>query len=289
MLSELMIYLQAPSAATKTMALLAQAPSQQEQLDYAKSLRMLRVGWTMDQRRQYMEWFLKAMNYRGGASFGLFIEHIKTEAVAALPDDARKALKPIIDAKPEKISPQQTYAKMLEGRTVVKQWTVDELAPVVEKGLKGGRDFDHGKRLFGAVGCFACHRFDNDGGAIGPDLTGVGGRFSPRDLLESIVEPSKVISDQYQQTVITTTTGDVIVGRIANLKEDTYQVMTNMYEPDHLTGVNARVVKSIKPSKLSPMPEGLLNVLHESEIEDLMAYLLSGGDKSNKMFASATR
>ena len=39
------------------------------------------------------------------------------------------------------------------------------------------------------------------------------------------------------------------------------------------------------PSPLSPMPEDLLNLLQEDEILDLMAYLLSGGDRGNKMFA----
>ena len=41
-------------------------------------------------------------------------------------------------------------------------------------------------------------------GRIGPDLTIASGRFSTRDLLESIVDPSKEISDQYAVVVITT-------------------------------------------------------------------------------------
>ena len=59
--------------------------------------------------------------------------------------------------------------------------------------MKQKRDFDRGRKLFGEAQCFSCHRFDNEGGAQGPDLTSVAGRFSQRDLLESVVEPSKVI------------------------------------------------------------------------------------------------
>ena len=81
-------------------------------------------------------------------------------------------------------------------RPFVKKWTLDELVPLVEKGLKK-RDFDRGRTLFAAANCFACHRFDSEGGSNGPDLTGLAGRFSAKDLLESIVDPSKVISDQY--------------------------------------------------------------------------------------------
>src|SRR5207253_1574182 len=98
-------------------------------------------------------------------------------------------------------------------RPFVKEWKVDELAPVVTNGL-AKRDFDRGRRLFGEANCFACHRFDNEGGAQGPDLTVVSGRFSVRDLLESIIEPSKEISDQYAAVTITTTDGKAVTGRI---------------------------------------------------------------------------
>ena len=56
--------------------------------------------------------------------------------------------------------------------------------------------------MFAAANCFACHRFAGEGGSFGPDLSGLAGRFSARDLLESVVEPSKVISDQYQAMVM---------------------------------------------------------------------------------------
>jgi putative heme-binding domain-containing protein len=139
--------------------------------------------------------------------------------------------------------------------------------------------------MAGAVGCFACHRFANDGGAVGPDLTGVAGRFQPRDLLESIILPNKEVSDQYQQVVIVMKKGDPVTGRIVNLNGDSYSVMVNMYDPNDLRSVNATQVKEVRPSTLSPMPADLLNLLQEDEILDLMAYLLSGGDRQNKMFA----
>ncbi len=47
-----------------------------------------------------------------------------------------------------------------------------------------------------------CHRFNGDGGGIGPDLTGAGSRYTVRDLMENIIEPSKVISDQYDSQQI---------------------------------------------------------------------------------------
>lgn len=285
MLVEVLVYLQSPTIAPKAMALLASAPTQEEQLDLVKSLRMLKAGWTPELRREYFQWFQKAASYKGGNSFEGFVANIRKEAVANLPADEAKALKDVINAKPVATNPQEVFASILKGRKVVKNWTVDDLAPKLQAGLSAKRDFDRGRAMAGAVGCFACHRFANDGGAIGPDLTGVSGRFQPRDLLESIILPSKEVSDQYQQVIIVMKKGDPVVGRIVNLNGDNLNVMVNMYDPNDLRNVNRSQIKETRPSKISPMPEGLLNLLQEDEILDLMAYLLSGGDRQNKMFA----
>src|SRR5947209_14331656 len=83
-LCKLLVYLQAPSAAAKTMALMTKAPTQEEQMEYALSLRNLRTGWTPEERKTYFTWFLKAANYRGGHSFAGFVANIKKEALASL-------------------------------------------------------------------------------------------------------------------------------------------------------------------------------------------------------------
>jgi putative heme-binding domain-containing protein len=157
------------------------------------------------------------------------------------------------------------------------------LVPVVEKGLKG-RDFARGRNLFGETKCFACHRFNNEGGGMGPDLTVVSGRFGPRELLESIIEPSKVVSDQYQAMVITTTAGRRITGRIVNLFADKMMVSTDMLDPNLLVEVRQGDVESIVPSKVSMMPEGLIDTLTRDEILDLVAYLYSRGNRNHPMF-----
>ena len=137
--------------------------------------------------------------------------------------------------------------------------------------------------MFASAKCFGCHRFDNEGGAYGPDLSGSAGRFSPRDLLESIVEPSKEISDQYAAVEIRTADDRIVVGRIVNLNADQVMVNTNMLDPGSTVSVNRNNVESMKPSKVSMMPAGLLDTFKEDEILDLMAYLLSRGDKNHAM------
>jgi putative heme-binding domain-containing protein len=278
-LCQMLVYLETPGVATKTLALLARAPTQEEQIDYAKSLRMLKTGWTMDQRRQYFSWFLKAATMKGGASFGAFMANIKRDALATLTEAEKVALQPILDAVPR----ESAALAVDKPRPFVKKYTVAELAPVVEKGL-AKRDFDRGRELFGAAKCFACHRFDGEGGANGPDLTAAAGRFSPRDLLESIIEPSKEISDQYAAVIVETDDGRRVVGRIVNLSGDSIQINPDMLDPGRTIGVDRKRVESIETSKVSMMPEGLLDTLKEDEVLDLVGYLLSRGDRGNAMF-----
>jgi putative heme-binding domain-containing protein len=278
-LGQLLVYLEAPGVAGKLLKMLAEAPTQEEQMEYARSLRVLKTGWTPAQRQEYFSWYLKAANYKGGASFQGFLKLMKADAEATLSAAEKESLRPILEAKPATV----TTPPVGKPRAVVKKWTLEELVPAVEKGLTH-RDFDRGRRLFGEARCFSCHRFDNEGGAQAPDLTILSGRYSVRDLLEKVLDPNKFISDQYGAVIITTTDGKVVTGRIVNYGGDNMTVMANMLDPNGLTNVSARKVESIEKSKVSMMPSGLLDTFKEDEILDLVAYLLSRGDRSNKMF-----
>ncbi len=55
-------------------------------------------------------------------------------------------------------------------------------------------------------------------------------------------------------------------------------------DPNKLVGVNRNLVDTIGPSKISMMPDGLLDTLNRDEILDLVAYLYSRGDRNHKMF-----
>ncbi len=278
-LFQLLVRMNAPDIAKRGVDLLKSAPTQEEQMAYAKALRMIDEGWEAADRERYFAWFQRAVNYRGGASIGNFIESIKKDAVAHLTEAQRERFAEVL--KPgERKSPD--FA--LEAREMVKNWTMSDLEGLLGAGLEGNRDFENGRNLFGAVACFSCHRFGGEGGAMGPDLTGVANRFSPRDLLESILEPSKEISDQYNATVITKEDGSVVMGRVVNLSGDNVNININMLDPDARVDVKRQEIVSMEPATVSMMPLGLLNTLKEDDVLDLLAYLLSAGRPEHELF-----
>jgi len=261
------------------MAKLRTAGSNQEQLNYARALRVLRTGWTPALREEYFHWFVNAAAFKGGASLAGFLRDIKKDAVDTLTPQELVALQPILDAKPEIKNPMD----LLAARSFVKEWSLADWVSTSERDLRG-RNFERGRQLFGAVACSSCHRFNGDGGAVGPDLSGVAGRFSARDVLESIIEPSKAISDQYGMIVVFKKNGDSVTGRVANLNGENLNLAENMLAPGDFTNVKRGDIDRIEPSKISPMPEGLLNSLSHDEVLDLVAFLMSRGDPKSKMF-----
>ena len=139
--------------------------------------------------------------------------------------------------------------------------------------------------MFVSTLCIACHHFAGDGGNIGPDLTGAGSRYTIRDLVENIVEPSKVISDQYGTDQIEMKDGSLVVGRVVVEENGKLFVMTSALAPDVLATVAAADIKSRKPFNISMMPPGLINALNKDELLDLLAYILSAGNPKDKAFA----
>ncbi len=286
LLCETLVYLQSPTVARKAIGLLQKAPTQEEQLEYARSLRMLKTGWTNDLRTAYIEWFLTAANYRGGASFEIFIENIRKEAMATLTDKERRELASVLDRKPEKKSPIEALtANFMKGRTFQKNWTMEDLAAEANVSMVN-RNFERGRAMFAGTACYSCHRFQNAGGSTGPDLTGSGGRYSPSDFLDQIINPSRVINEQFVPIAVEMLDGSAHYGVVVNLKDDSVIINTDLTNPNQRVVVDRKKVKSLEPSTVSPMPPGLINMLTKEEIFDLTAYVLSGGNPNDKRFAN---
>jgi putative heme-binding domain-containing protein len=178
-------------------------------------------------------------------------------------------------------SPKDPLAD-LAPRQTIQEWTTEELFAKLQE-LDVQPNYEQGRQLTAIAQCFKCHRFNGLGGIQGPDLTAAGQRFSEKDLLVTIVEPNKEVSDQYQATQFLTDNG-VVVGRVANLSGDRLQVVTNMLEPGDFTAVRVDEIIERRPSPISMMPAGLLDTFEPEEIAQILAYLRSGGNPDHEVY-----
>ncbi|HTI72464.1 MAG TPA: c-type cytochrome [Candidatus Limnocylindria bacterium] len=307
-LSQLLVALDAPDAVTKTLALRDASTIQEEQVHYQAVLRAAKAGWSTEDRKRYYAWFyLKpgqetggflpaAVNHPpafvqwfhdvgleagNGASYPNFLKGIRQKASAGLADNEKGELATWITGTAFQTS-IATKATPVVQHKFVKNWKMADLAPALPQAAKG-RDFARGKALFTEAQCIACHRFNGEGGAIGPDLTGLSSRFTRPDILTSILDPSAVISEQYQALSFTLKNDDDVTGRVVEETSDKFVVVTDSLRGTK-TEVNKSEVKSRNASKISPMPEGLVDILTRDEILDLIAYLESNGQSGAPAF-----
>lgn len=278
-LTRVLVYLNAPKVIERTLDLQDKALTQEEQIHYAKVLSSLTSGWNEGLRKRYFEWYLKSLAHKGGMSFNKFLVNIRAEAIKELTEAEQEKLKSVLEVNLEEAVPVEKGPP----RAIVKKWTVDELLNATNND-QGQRSFERGRKMFAVASCFKCHRFAGEGGTIGPDLTGAGGRFNAQNLLESIIEPSKVISDQYASTMFILDDGRVINGRVINLSGKNLRVLTDMTNPSNLTSIDQDTVEEMLPSKSSMMPTGLVDTLTKEEALDLLAFLRSGGNPDHELF-----
>lgn len=277
-LSELLVFLEAPGTIASTLALLNAAPTQQEKIHYAYVLAHVEHGWTLEQRAVYFAWLESAVDLPGGAALAYFIE--KIEALARDQLSLGERLELATASKPDTAAAERAAAPRAAGPG--RAWTLAELEPTL-RGDLAKRDFEQGEAMFQAGACFSCHRFDGRGGATGPDLTSVGSRFRAIEIGESIIDPSRVVSDQYRATTLHMKDGSSVYGRVVNQSGRIMTINTNMLSSEQ-SSIDARDVERMVPSERSMMPRGLIDTMNENEVLDLLAYLISGGDAEHPAF-----
>ncbi len=133
---------------------------------------------------------------------------------------------------------------------------------------------EQGKGIYETV-CGACHVFGDLGKAVGPDLTSVASRFRESDLLDSILWPSKTISDQYSVTMVELNDGSFQSGFV--VREDRmYLYLRNADYPERPLPIPLANIKDRTTSTISLMPEHLVAPYTLDQIDSLIAFLLTG-------------
>jgi len=202
--------------------------------------------------------------------------HVRAETVARL-------------SVPERVVQASGVGPIIKKETLPKpkgpghDWTLLELESLTQDGLSG-RNFENGRRTFDAAHCIVCHRFNDSGGITGPDLTNLIGRFNLKELAETIVNPSKVIPDQYRNSSVATADGRVFTGRVVNSANGNLTVFTDPEDPNKAIQIPRSDVEDIVPLITSLMPGDLLKPLNREEILDLLAYLMSHGNPADPIF-----
>jgi putative heme-binding domain-containing protein len=294
-LARMLCYLQAPGVVSRTLKLMDEAPAEEPepwlqlvernsrygkdinavmknhppttQIHYLYCLRAVNGPWKSGERRRTFNWFRELDSRSGGASYAKSIAQIRKQIYEN--GTKQEKVQFAVDAKAPAGKPKVLPPVKGPGRA----WTIDEVVKVVGGDLSG-RDKKNGQAMFEASLCATCHKFGDIGGAQGPDLTNLAGRFTVKDLAHSIVDPSEVISDQYEFTEFVTKDGNTIVGRVLNEQDEILSIGINPFDFGQAIELSRADVKSEAPSKVSPMPPAMINRLNEDELKDLFAYLL---------------
>lgn len=270
--------LKSPTFISPTLDLLAAARTQEEQVIYVRALvaSATAATWTPALRERFLNLVLdRVPHWKGGFTARAVRDSLLHQVIAMLPAEEQSLHATRIEAarKPATVLPATS-------RPFVQKWTLDDLATETDQandtttGKHG--DVANGRRLFAAAACIVCHSFQGEGGRGGPELTTAARRYTTRDLLMNILEPSRVINEQYALQHYSMSDGTTFTGRTVNMAGDTIMVATDPNDPGG-SEIRFKVseLESSTPSQISFMPAGLLDTLSRDEICDLLAYLRS--------------
>jgi putative heme-binding domain-containing protein len=157
----------------------------------------------------------------------------------------------------------------LKTMSAAKRQRINQLKSQLRPAALAEADPVQGRRRFVQT-CATCHTLFGQGGKLGPDLTG-SQRANLDYLLENIIDPSAIVAPAYKMSTIALVDGRVLSGIVVDQPGPTLAVQT----PTERMIVNRSDVEQIRKSDLSLMPDGLLEVLPQKEIRDLLAYLMS--------------
>ena len=173
--------------------------------------------------------------------------------------------------------------ELLGIRTV--EWTYDKLTQNLSR-LSEGRSFENGQRMFLKASCFSCHKIKDEGGRIGPELTKISEQYkTSAEILKHIMQPSEKVEEKYATAVVEIDDGRIVRGVIVEDSADQLLIKQDPLAACDPTIIDKDTIEDVSRSKLSPMPEQLLNTLvEESHVYDLLAYLISGGNADHELF-----
>src|SRR5262249_49195049 len=130
-------------------------------------------------------------------------------------------------------------------------------------------DAARGKTLFKKT-CGTCHRLENEGTEVGPDLLSALRNKSAEQLLLDLLDPSREVDPRYLNYVVTTKNGRSFTGLLA--AETASSITLRRAEKAEDTILREQI-DTIEATAKSVMPEGLEMQLGKQDVADVIAYL----------------
>ncbi|MCP4786721.1 MAG: c-type cytochrome [Fuerstiella sp.] len=284
-LCRMLVYLKSEQIVSAAVQLMAESVTQEDLLAYGMMLRVAEQGWTDTTRRTYFSLLNKieagaaTADYVGGGHLQIYTQRFRDAAVERLSEAHREMLSDVVNAKLPSTVPTGSPTP----RPFVRNWTGAELLPELDR-VGGGRSFKNGQNMFTVANCAQCHRFNNIGGILGPDITGAAKRYNRAVMVREILEPSAQISDQFRTHVILTQAGLIYEGRVINRSDSGITVAADPKRPASVVQIATDDIDEMIPSKVSMMPKDLLNTLSVEDILDLLAFIEAAGDSEHPNF-----
>lgn len=202
------------------------------------------------------------------AEVGAALVGVLKKSPAVLGTLGEQRLKALIDPFPEPI--RQSAAPLFQALREAEKNRIHRLQKL-EPLLTAGGDVGRGRRIFFGekVACYSCHTIGQEGGHVGPDLTGVGAIRSGHDLLEAVVFPSASFVPGFEIFNVTTA-NDTLAGVIRSQSREDVVLVTG---PNEVVRIPRARIKSLQRSNVSLMPEGFDESLNTAELTDLLAFL----------------
>ena len=270
LLCELLIAAESAQVIALALPFCSGKETQEVRLHYLISTGLATTGWDLKSRQGWLNAFAALRTEAiGGPAVPQQLDYLRSHFLNGLSDAEKHSLADEISAA-ERAS--ATVAVSAEPRAFVKAWDLESLQAEMAK-LQTNPDLANGKKLFSAATCIQCHRAGPEGGQIGPDLTAIGKRFDQRTILESVIEPWKVVADPYRMASVTMKSGVIFNGRLMAEEATSLKIATNPIEPGSIAVAPRDQIASTLI--LSAMPPGLFNTLTAAEARDLLAWLES--------------
>jgi putative heme-binding domain-containing protein len=132
-------------------------------------------------------------------------------------------------------------------------------------------DASRGKALVASSGCFDCHRIDDRGSHLGPDLSDLGARRTPERLRQALVAPDEEVLPENRFVKLVTKDGVAVTGRLLNQDAISVQLITPKDELKSYLRATLREYAIVEKG-LMPSVQGRLT---DQQVADIVAYLSS--------------